>query len=166
VAAAFARWGVLGGDRRALEIGCGIGRFQAALAPQVAAAHGIDVSPAMITAARHRCSGLDNVVLALSSGRDLALYRDRSFHFVFAVDSFPYIHHAGAALVEAHFREAVRVLLPGGELGIFNYSYRDDPAADRREFARLCREHGLQIVAAGEQPFRLWDGVAFRARRR
>src|SRR5437588_140869 len=29
------RWGVLGADRRTLEIGCGIGRLQAALAPRV-----------------------------------------------------------------------------------------------------------------------------------
>ena len=36
------RWDLLGADRRTLEIGCGIGRMQAALAPRVAEAHGIE----------------------------------------------------------------------------------------------------------------------------
>ena len=34
------RWGVLGADRPHARDRCGIGRFQAALAPRVAAAHG------------------------------------------------------------------------------------------------------------------------------
>jgi len=161
----FERWGFLGPDRRTLEIGCGIGRFQAALAPRVAAAHGIDISPRMIAAAQRRCSALRNVVLAVTSGRDLDGLDDASFDLVFAVDSFPYIHHAGPEVVATHFREAKRVLRPGGELALLNLSYRDDVAADRREHARLCLDHGFELVANGEQPFKLWDGVAFRARK-
>jgi SAM-dependent methyltransferase len=162
----LARWGVLGAERRTLDIGCGIGRVPAALAPWVAEAHGIDISPRMIEAAERRCAAIPNVFLAVSSGRDLAGFADSSFDLVLAVDSFPYIHHAGPELVATHAREAARVLRPGGELAIFNYSYRDDIAADRRGFSRLCRDHGFELLTAGEQPFKMWDGVAFRARKR
>jgi ubiquinone/menaquinone biosynthesis C-methylase UbiE len=161
----FQEWGVLGPDRRTLEIGCGIGRFQAALAPLVAEAHGIDISPQMIEAARRRCADLPNVFLTVSSGRDLAGFADASFDLVFVVDAFPYIHHAGPELVETHGREAARVLRDGGELAILNYSYRDDVPADRRDFERFCQAHGFEMRAAGQRPFQMWDGLAFRARR-
>jgi SAM-dependent methyltransferase len=162
----FAAWGLLGPERRTLEIGCGIGRIPAALAPRVAESHGIDISPRMIEAAKRRSADIPNVFLAVSSGRDLAGFTDGSLDLVFAVDSFPYIHHAGPELVETHVREAARVLRTGGELGIFNFSYRDDIAADRREFEALCRNGGFELLTAGEQPFKIWDGVAFRARKR
>jgi SAM-dependent methyltransferase len=162
----FERWGMLGPERRTLEIGCGIGRIPAALAPRVAESHGIDISPRMIEAAKRRSADLPNVFFSVSSGRDLAGFADDSLDLVFAVDSFPYIHHAGPELVEAHFREAARVLRAGGELGIFNFSYRDDIAADRREFEARCRDGGFELLTAGEQPFKIWDGVAFRARKR
>src|SRR5689334_17593466 len=51
-------WRVLGPDRTALEIGCGIGRIQTALAPRLRESHGIDISGNMIAAARRRCAGL------------------------------------------------------------------------------------------------------------
>jgi ubiquinone/menaquinone biosynthesis C-methylase UbiE len=162
----FERWGVLGPHRKTLEIGCGIGRFQEALAPKVAEAHGIDISPQMIEAARRRCAGLPNVFLSVSSGRDLAGFADASLDLVFAVDSFPYIHHAGPEMVEAHMREAARVLRPEGDLALLNFSYRDDILADRREFESLCQTHGFALITAGQPPFKSWDGVAFRARRR
>jgi SAM-dependent methyltransferase len=160
----FASWGLLGADRRVLEIGCGIGRIPAALAPHVAEAHGIDVSLKMIEAAQRRCAGLANVFLAVTSGHDLAGFADSSLDLVFAVDAFPYIHHAGLELVATHWREMISVLRPGGEITIFNYSYRDDVTADRREFTALCRACGCEVLAAGDQPFTVWDGLAFRAR--
>ncbi|HEX4960877.1 MAG TPA: class I SAM-dependent methyltransferase [Thermoanaerobaculia bacterium] len=161
----FEHWDLLGADRKTLEIGCGIGRMQAALAPRVAAAHGLDISPRMIAAAKTRCAGLPNVHFSLGSGRDLAGFEAESLDLVFAVDSFPYIYQAGPALAEAHFHEAVRVLRPGGELVIFNYSYRDDLAGDRHDVRRLARAAGLIVVVAGAQPFTFWDGIAFRLRR-
>jgi SAM-dependent methyltransferase len=161
----FERWGLLGADRKTLEIGCGIGRMQAALAPRVAEAHGIDISPGMIEAARKRCADLPNVHLSLGSGRDLAGFADDSLDLVYAVDSFPYIFQAGPALAEAHFHEAARVLRPGGDFVIFNYSYRDDLEGDKRDVHRLARAAGLNVMVAGGQPFTFWDGIAFRMRR-
>jgi predicted TPR repeat methyltransferase len=159
------RWDLLGPDRRTLEIGCGIGRMQEALASRVAEAHGVDISPRMLEAARKRCAGLLNVHLTLGSGRDLAPFAADSLDLVYAVDSFPYIAQAGPALAEAHFHEAARVLRPGGDFVIFNYSYRDTLKADRQDVHRLARAAELNVMVAGSQPFTFWDGIAFRMRK-
>jgi SAM-dependent methyltransferase len=161
----FARWGLLGAERRTLEIGCGIGRFQVALAGRVREAVGVDVSEGMIAAARRRAQGLGNVRFAVGSGRDLAPFPDRGFDLVFAVDSFPYLQQAGPELVAAHFSEAARVLVPGGDFAILNLSYGGDLAADRASFVDLCRSFGFVAEVIGAQPFTLWDGTAFLARR-
>lgn len=163
----FDRLAVLGPHRhrRVLEIGCGHGRIVAAVAPRVDEAFGIDISPGMIEAARQRCADLRNVILSATSGRDLGQFPTSSFDLVYAVDAFPYIHHAGRALAALHVREAARVLRPGGDLVILNYSYRDDVAADRREVRRLFPAAGLELLVVGEQPLRLWDGILFHARK-
>lgn len=165
IVALFDQWGLLGPDRKVLEIGCGIGRMQAALAPRVGEIHGIDISPKMIEAARRRCQDLPNVRFSVCSGRDLEEFSDESFDLVLAVDSFPYIHQAGPTAVEMHFREAARVLGSGGEFLILHFSYRDDTAADRAEVRKLCRTAGFSLVMNGAQPFELWDGVVFRMRK-
>ncbi|XYI00739.1 GNAT family N-acetyltransferase [Sorangium sp. So ce1128] len=159
------RWGLLGEDRAILQIGCGIGRFEAALAPRVREAWGLDVAPRMVEAARRRCAGLPNVVLAVSSGVDLGDVPPARFELVYAVDSFPYLVAAGEAVVDRHVAEARRVLRPGGELVILNYSYRGDLARDAADVARLAARHGFDVLASGERPFSLWDGRAYRLRR-
>jgi ubiquinone/menaquinone biosynthesis C-methylase UbiE len=161
----FAEWGLLGPERATLEIGCGIGRMQAALSPHVAEAYGIDISPKMVEVSRRRCAGLPNVSFAVTSGRDLADFPAERFDLVYAVDSFPYVHQAGAAVVESHFHEAARVLRDGGEFVILHFSYRDNTAADRAEVRKLSRAAGFTVVMNGAQPFKVWDGVAFRMRK-
>ncbi|HEY0558395.1 MAG TPA: class I SAM-dependent methyltransferase [Thermoanaerobaculia bacterium] len=161
----FREWGLLGPERTTLEIGCGIGRMQAALSPHVAEAHGIDISPKMIEVSRRRCTGLPNVSFAVTSGRDLADFPAERFDLVYAVDSFPYVHQAGPAIVEAHFHEAARVLRDGGEFVILHFSYRDTTEADRAEVRKLSRAAGFIVVMNGAQPFKVWDGVAFRMRK-
>lgn len=158
-------WRVLGPERDVLEIGCGIGRIQAALAPRVRESHGIDISDRMIAVARRRCSGLANVRLSRCSGRDLAGFADGSFDLVLAADSFPYIYQGGRDLVATHFDEITRVLRPGGDFVLLNYSYRASREADGRDVQRLCRSFGLELLVAGTQPFRLWDGEAYHIRR-
>lgn len=158
-------WDLLGPEQRVLEIGCGIGRMQAALAPRVAEIHGIDISPKMIEAARRRCAGMPNVHFSVSSGHGLEGFPDESFDLVLAVDSFPYVHQAGPQLVEAYFGEAARVLVQDGEFLVFHFSYRDDTSADRAEVRKLSHATGFSVVMNGAQPFRLWDGVVFRMRK-
>lgn len=160
----FAEQGLLGSTRRILQIGCGIGRFEAVLADQVAEAHGIDISPDMIDAARRRCAGLAKVHLACCSGKDLAPFADRSLDMIYAVDSFPYLHESSGALLETHFAESARVLVKGGDLLILNFSYRNDPEQDARDIQWLATTHGFKVLIDGAQPFRLWDGRVWHLR--
>jgi hypothetical protein len=118
IAAALARWGLTGPERRALDLGCGIGRMLPPLAQSCALAVGVDVSAGMLAEARRRCAGRCNLLLVRSSGRDLAMFADGSFELVLAVDSFPYLHLSGVA--ETTFAEAARLIAPGGHLAILN----------------------------------------------
>jgi predicted TPR repeat methyltransferase len=148
-------WGVLGETRRALDLGCGIGRLEQALSPRLGALCGIDVSSEMIQVARRRCASLPNVSLSECSGRDLRGWEDASFDLVFAVDSFPYLVQSGMPLVAAYFSEFV----------ILDFSYRQDDARDRADVASLARASGLDVVLDGVRPFRLWNGAAYRLRK-
>jgi SAM-dependent methyltransferase len=159
------RWGVLGAERSILDLGCGIGRFSAALAPLVREVHGIDISPKMIAAARRRCAHLPNVRFSRGSGHDLAKLKDASFDMALAADSFPYIFQGGPDLVSVLFMEIARVLKPGGDFVLLNFSYRASRQADRRDVQRLCRTFGLDLAVPGSQPFRLWDAEAYHIRR-
>lgn len=162
----FEQWSLLGLERTALEIGCGIGRVLVPLAPRLQAIHGIDISAGMIAAAQRRCAHLPNVHLARSSGKDLEGFSDRSLDLVFAVDSFPYIYQGGSDLVKLHFAEVQRVLRRGGDFVLFNYSYRASRHADLREVERLAAAFGFDLLAAGGQPFRLWDAESYHLRLR
>ena len=157
------QWRLLGPSRRLLEIGCGIGRFQQALAENALEITGIDVSATMIQTARTRCAGYPNVSLLECSGRDLAMFAAESFDLVFAVDSFPYLYQSGMALVETHFREVRRVLRPGGDFLILEFSYRGDIEADRRDIGHLACGT-FEVLVNGARPFSLWDGAAFHLR--
>lgn len=165
VVAELARLGVLGRDRDTLEIGCGVGRMQHALASLVREACGVDISARMIAAARRRCAGLANVHFERSSGRDLAALETHRFHLVYAIDSFPYIQRAGWAAVEHYMAEVARVLAPGGDVVVFNYSYRGDIAADRRDVFALASACGFDVLVNGESRLRTWDGVLFHLRK-
>ena len=87
----LAEWNLLQPGLTVLDIGCGIGRIELAVAPRVAAITAIDVSPHMIGEARQRCRDLANVNFEQCDGRNLAAFDDRSFDLVLAIDSFPYM---------------------------------------------------------------------------
>jgi SAM-dependent methyltransferase len=159
------RFGVLGPERDVLEIGCGIGRFEQALAHRVAAITGIDIAPGMIEAARARCAGLPNVRLIQTSGRDLSAFSPVSFDTVLAIDAMPYLWRAGPALVATHFLEAARLLRPGGDCVILNLSYRGDFGLDRQDARRLAEAAGLRVLRNGTSDLGLWDGVTFHLRK-
>lgn len=147
--------------RRVLDLGCGIGRVAIALAPHAREVVGIDVSAGMVAEAERRAGGVAR--FAVANGRDLREWSDRRFDLVIAADSFPYLVRAG--LVERQVAEITRVLAPGGDLVVFNWSYRGDPEGDATEVQTLAAAHGLELVRAGERPFAIWDAFGFQLRK-
>lgn len=159
------RVGLLGPEKTLLDIGCGIGRLEAALHMRVGRIVGTEISPEMARIARQRCTIFSNVEIRLTSGLDLSGLPDNGFDCVIAVDTFPYLHAAGAETVERHFHEGARVLKPGGTLAILNYCYGESDANDRTEVQRLGEAAGLALVEAGTRPFYHWDASAFRLKK-
>jgi SAM-dependent methyltransferase len=158
-------WRLVGGEIDVLDIGCGIGRIERALAPEVRSITGIDLSPGMIAAARARCRGLVNVAFVCVDGSDLSAFAGRRFGLVLAVDAFPYLMAAGPEVAARHIADAAGLLEPDGALAIFNYSYRGDLDTDRADLARLAAAHGFAIERNGTSDFSLWDGATFLLRR-
>ena len=147
-----------------LDLGCGIGRMAAALAPRCRSILGLDVSPGMVAEARRR-AGHENVRFEVTAGEDLARVAEGAFDLVLAVDSFPYIVQVGGMVAERHVAGAARALRAGGALAVLNLSYRQHLAADRADAAGWAARHGFALARAGERPFALWDGIAFVLRR-
>jgi SAM-dependent methyltransferase len=161
VVACMRDWGLLGADRRILDLGCGIGRFAEVLGAKAKSVVGIDISGEMIAAARRRCGALPNVTFMQSSGLDLSLFEEGDFDLVLAADTFPYLVQSGMSLVETHVAEAARVLRPGGDLLILNFSYRGAPEQDRADVRRLGERFGFEVRRDGVPAFAFWDGLAF-----
>jgi predicted TPR repeat methyltransferase len=162
IVAQLKAWGVVTKDTALLDIGCGIGRLLVALAPEVRSATGIDVSAEMVKTARRRCALYSNVTVIKGDGRGLGNLENEGFDVAIAVDSFPYLKQSGYPLVERFFAESTRVLKPGGQLVILNYSDSEDADADAKEVRSLAAANGLEVRLAGTRPFKLWDGEAFR----
>jgi SAM-dependent methyltransferase len=159
--AVLERWGLLGAERDALDIGCGIGRIERALAARLRRIVGIDLSPAMVAEAQRRCCGMANVAFDICTGRDLSQFAGTGFDLILAVDSFPCIVAAGEEIAARHIRDAAGLLRRGGSLAIFNFSYRGDPDADRREVAEHAAAVGLRVLRNGTRDLALWDGASF-----
>jgi SAM-dependent methyltransferase len=165
IAVRLDEWGLLGPNVTALDIGCGIGRLEAALAPRLRMMTGIDVSPGMIEEAQRRCAALANVEFAVCDGVSLAGFAGRRFDLILAIDAFPYLVAADPALPERHIADAAHLLTRGGALVILNYSYRGDLDADRHAVAELSERYGLIVERRGTRDFAVWDGATFLLRR-
>lgn len=97
-----------------LNIGCGVGRVEKYLAPQVQELWAIDVSGEMIRRAGKRLAGLTNVHLREVSNREfLSYFEDGRFDLVFSLLVLQHLEREDAFL---YLRDACRVLKPGGRL--------------------------------------------------
>lgn len=103
----------LGGssDKRALEIGCGLGRLTEFFARDFGSITGVDISEEMIRGAKERLAHLKNVTLFATDGLTLPV-ADASIDLVFSYIVFQ--HMPDAATVEQNLKEVCRVLKHGG----------------------------------------------------
>jgi SAM-dependent methyltransferase len=128
-------------DWAVLEIGCGVGRLLKPLSRRVRRAVGVDLSDEMIRRGREYCAAPPNVELRRTDG-GLEGLADGGFDFVFSHIVFQ--HLPRKAYVDRYFRDAARVLRPGGLL-------RVQVDGRSRQFFR-------RVVADS------WSGVVFSAR--
>ncbi|MGH1570457.1 class I SAM-dependent methyltransferase [Methylobacterium sp. P31] len=148
--------------RRIVDYGCGIGRVAIALAGEAGTVLGLDLSAGMIAEARRRAGSRSNLAFAQNAD-GLCPVADGAVDLLVVVDSLPYVVQAEA--LETFMAEAARVLSAGGDLLVFNWSYRSDPERDLAEAHALAAAHGFAVLRAGEHPFTIWDGTGFHLRR-
>lgn len=165
IVARMDEWALLGPDRDAVDLGCGIGRFLLALAPRLRCIAGLDISARMVAEAARRCRDVPTICVEQATGRDLATVPDLSADLVLAADVFPYLVQAGGGLAAKHVAEFARVLRPGGSVLILNYAYSKNLDGQRRELADLASKVSLQIERNGSADFALWDGRTFLMRK-
>lgn len=101
-----------------LEIGCGVGRLSAAIAPEVGTLVSVDLSPRMLALARQRHPHLR---FELIDGASLAAYPDGAFDLVVAYCVWQ--HLPSRRVLARCLAESRRVLAPAGRL-IFTYAAR------------------------------------------
>jgi SAM-dependent methyltransferase len=147
----------VGPHARVLDLGCGIGRLSAQLSGRFAEIIGVDVSPAMIEAARALHAGRPGLRFEANSGNDLAAFPSESVDLVFSYSVLP---HLPPDVLESYFLEVGRVLRPGGW---FRYQFWIGPPHDAAEadtltirvydrptFDRLNADAGLTVAEVDE----------------
>lgn len=98
--------------KRALDLGCGIGRVTVALTDFFGEAYGCDFSVKAIEKARERWSDTPKVFFEVNDGVSLKIYPDEFFDFVYSVIVF--IHIPEFSILASYAKEIGRVLKPGG----------------------------------------------------
>lgn len=138
---------------RVLEIGCGVGRLVKPLSKRVARVVGVDLSQEMLRRATEYCDGLPNVELRRTDGR-LDFLADASFDLVFSHIVFQHVPRK--AYVEAYFRDAFRVLTPGG---IFRVQV---DGRSRQVFRRWIADSWSGVVFSARELSRRLERCGFR----
>ncbi len=139
-------------DIQVLDIGCGIGRMDAWVAPQVKDLVGLDVSGEMVRQATARLAHLPNVSFVEGDGTSLSVIPSASRDLVFSHIVFQHMPRAAFA---SYVPEVFRVLRPGGSFvfqqpGANEHTPKDPPEEDSFEM-RFYDEGQLraQLEAAG-----------------
>ena len=98
--------------RRALDIGCGVGRLTRALGTRFETAVGVDISEAMVEQARRLNEAFPACEFRVNTTPDLKQFETGSFDFVYS--SLVLQHLPSAAHVEAYVAEFLRLVGPDG----------------------------------------------------
>ena len=110
-------------DDVVLEIGAGVGRVGAALAPLCRGWIGTDVSPNMIRHMTRRLADHRNARAVETSGYDLAAIADASVDLVYATVVFMHLDEWDRY---GYIKEGLRVLRPGGRMLVDNVDLTSD----------------------------------------
>ena len=94
-----------------LDIGCGIGRVEKFLASHCKEVHGIDVSGRMVKLAKQRLKDINNLFFYKTNGRDLSIFPDNKFDFVFSIIVLQHLAKEDAYI---YIEEIHRVLKTNG----------------------------------------------------
>jgi ubiquinone/menaquinone biosynthesis C-methylase UbiE len=94
-----------------MDLGCGIGRVARYVAGCCVSLWAVDASDKMLSLARTRLQGLDNVRFAQSEGIRIPLIESGSIDFAYSILTLQHLEREDAFLL---LREVHRVLRPGG----------------------------------------------------
>lgn len=100
-----------------MDLGCGIGRVARYVARCCASLWAVDASDKMLSLARSRLQGLDNIRFAQSEGTRIPVVESGSVDFVYSILTLQHLEREDAFLL---LREVHRVLRPGAS-GFFTF---------------------------------------------
>lgn len=151
-------------DKRAVDIGCGVGRISELLAQDFEYVTGIDISEKMVDKAKERLKHVPNLDFVANDGMHYPL-ADNSIDFVFSYIVFQ--HMPSVEVIEENFKEVKRILKPEGIAKIqirggkpirkdtWNYG----PSFNMESAQELMKKVDLRVVKAGDDSvkrFWLW----------
>ncbi|MFQ5875805.1 MAG: class I SAM-dependent methyltransferase [Dehalococcoidia bacterium] len=150
-------------ERKALELGCGVGRMTRSFARRFDHVYAVDVSPEMISRARSLNQRLPNVAWHVVNGADLNDFPDGTVDLVFSYLVFQHVPER--EIVMSNIGEVLRVLKEGG-VYLFQFNSSSAPTMnwkgrlvwgiiDRWRSPLMARLLRVDPLAAG----RTWHGA-------
>jgi spore maturation protein CgeB len=115
-------------EKKALEVGCGVGRLLRAASKRFEKVIGVDISKVALSKAKTLLSGIENVELLLGCGATLSEFKNRSLDVIFSFAAFSLLPEEVAI---NYLYEFNRVLKVGGFLSLQLYTGEElAPAPD------------------------------------
>jgi cyclopropane fatty-acyl-phospholipid synthase-like methyltransferase len=131
-------------DDVVLEVGAGVGRVGAALAPLCKEWIGVDVSSNMVRHITKRLARFNNVRAIESNGYDLSVIPDNSVNVVYSTVVFMHLDEWDRY---SYVKEGFRILRPGGRMLVDNVDLTSE--AGWKFFEDHCK------IAPSERPARI-----------